>query len=89
MPVAFYVFTLQNCSIKLFNFLKLSGYLSILEVIGSHTFLIEEKLAALEWNLKLLNISMTITHTPVQTLKSMVKGKIVLPTIEKLEKIVR
>jgi len=55
---------------------------------SNYAFPIEEKLAALEWNLKLLNTSVTITHTPIQTLKSMVKGNIVLPTIEKLEKIV-
>lgn len=51
-------------------------------------FPIEEKLAALEWNLKLLNTSITVTHTPIQTLKCMVKGNVVLPAIEKLEKIV-
>jgi len=56
---------------------------------SNHKFPIEEKLAALEWNLKLLNTSVTITHTPIQTLKSMVKGNIIQPTIEKIEKIVK
>ncbi len=52
----------------------------------NHAFPIEEKLAALEHALKLLNTSITITHTPMRTLKSMVKGNIIQPTIEKLEK---
>ncbi|MEM1566494.1 MAG: hypothetical protein QW510_05365 [Candidatus Bathyarchaeia archaeon] len=53
----------------------------------NHTFPIEEKLAALEHALKLLNTSVTVTHTPLRTVKSMVKGNIVYPTIEKLEKL--
>jgi len=50
-------------------------------------FPIEKKLAALQWSLKLLNTSITTTHTPIQTMKSMVKGNIVLPIVEKLEKL--
>jgi len=52
----------------------------------NHISSIEEKLAKLEHTLKLLNTSITITHTPLRTLKSMVKGNIIQPTIEKLEK---
>ena len=51
-------------------------------------FPIEEKLAKLEHALTLMNTSITVTHTPLRTLKSMVKGNIVQPTIEKLEKFV-
>jgi len=52
----------------------------------NHAFPIEEKLAKLEHTLKLLNTSITVTHTPMRTLKSMVKGNIIQPIIEKLEK---
>jgi prefoldin subunit 5 len=48
-------------------------------------FPIEKKLATLQWNLKLLNTSITTTHTPIQTIKSMVKGNVILPIVEKLE----
>ncbi|MEM3766327.1 MAG: hypothetical protein QXU46_04795 [Candidatus Bathyarchaeia archaeon] len=53
----------------------------------NYVFPIEEKLAKLEWNLKLLNTSITTTHTPIRTIKSMLKGNVVLPTVQKLEKI--
>jgi hypothetical protein len=61
-----------------------------LEKVGkkSHVFPIEKKLAALEWNLKLLNASITITHTPIRTVKSLVTGNVILPAIEKLEKLI-
>lgn len=70
-------------------------YSNTLESFGSvmeknnknQIFPIEEKLAAIEYSLKLLNTSITITHTPLRTLKSMIKGNIVQPTIEKLEKL--
>jgi hypothetical protein len=53
-----------------------------------YIFPIEKKLAAIEWNLKLLNTSVTTTHTPICTLKSMVKANVVLPIRDILEKIV-
>jgi len=52
-----------------------------------YRFPIEKKLAAIERNLKLLNTSVTTTHTPLRTLKSMVKANVVLPTRHTLEKI--
>jgi len=52
-----------------------------------YVFPIEKKLAAIEWNLKLLNTSVTTTHTPLCTLKSMIKANVVLPTREKIEQI--
>lgn len=52
-----------------------------------YSFPIEKKLAAIERNLKLLNTSVTTTHTPLRTLKSMVKANVVLPTRHILEKI--
>lgn len=53
-----------------------------------HSFLIEKKLNAIEWNLKLLNTSITTTRTPLRTLRSMIKADIVLPTSDTLQKIV-
>lgn len=53
-----------------------------------YVFPIEKKLAAIEWNLKLLNAAATTTHTPLRTLKSMVKANVVLPTKDMLEKII-
>jgi hypothetical protein len=53
-----------------------------------YTFPIEKKLATIEWNLKLLNTSVTTTHTPLCTLKSMIKASVVLPTKDVLEKII-
>ena len=53
----------------------------------AHSFPIEEKLAAIEWNLKLLNTSMTTTHTPLCTLKSMIKADVVLPTKDALQNV--
>lgn len=50
-------------------------------------FPIKEKLAALEWSLKLLNTSVMVTRTPIRTIKSMIKGYVVLPAIQKLGKI--
>jgi hypothetical protein len=47
----------------------------------NHMFPIEKKLAALEWNLKLLNTSITITHTPIRTIKSLVNVNVVLPAV--------
>jgi len=46
-----------------------------------------EKLVALEWNLKLLNTSVTTTHTPLRTLRSMVKANVVLPTRDMLDNV--
>jgi hypothetical protein len=61
-----------------------------LEKVGkkNYVFPIEKKLAALEWNLKLLNTSITITHTPIRTVRSLVNGNVVLPAVEKLEKLI-
>jgi hypothetical protein len=53
-----------------------------------YVFPIERKLAAIEWDLKLLKTSVTTTHTPVCTLKSMVRANVVLPTRDILVKIV-
>ncbi|MCK4313142.1 hypothetical protein KAU92_04955 [Candidatus Bathyarchaeota archaeon] len=52
-----------------------------------YTFPIEKKLATIEWNLKLLNTSVTTTHTVLRTLKSMIKANVVLPTRDMFEKI--
>jgi len=52
-----------------------------------YTFPIEQKLADIEWNLKLLKTSVTTTHTPITTMKSMLKGNVVLPTTGILDKI--
>jgi hypothetical protein len=54
----------------------------------SHIFPIERKLAAIEWNLKLLKTSVTTTHTPICTLRSMLRGNVVLPTRDVLDKVV-
>jgi len=53
----------------------------------AHPFPIEKKLATIEWNLKLLNTSMTTTHTPLRTLKSMIKADVVLPTKDALQNV--
>lgn len=53
-----------------------------------HTFPIEKKLAAIERNLKLLNTAVTTTHTPLRTLKSIIKADVVRPTKDMLQKIV-
>lgn len=55
---------------------------------NGHSFPIEKKLAAIEWNLKLLNTSVTTTRTPLRTLKSMIKADVMLPTKDVLQKIV-
>lgn len=52
----------------------------------SSMFLIE-KLDALEWDMKLLNTSVTITHTPLRTLMSMIKADVVLPSRELLRRV--
>jgi len=52
-----------------------------------YVFPIEKKLATIEWNLKLLNTATTTTHTPLRTLKCMVKANVVLPTRDMLEQI--
>ena len=54
----------------------------------NYVFPIEKKLTAIEWNLRLLNTATATTHTPLRTLKSMVKANVVLPTIDALEKII-
>jgi len=53
-----------------------------------HVFPIEKKLAAIEWNLKLLKTSAGITHTPLRTLKSMIEVSVVAPTGSFLREIV-
>ena len=50
-------------------------------------FPIEKKLAAIEWNLKLLKTSAEITHTPLRTLKSMIQVSIMAPTQSFLQEI--
>jgi hypothetical protein len=47
-----------------------------------------EKLIALEWNLKLLNTSVTTTHTPIRTLRSIIRANVVLPTRDMLARAV-
>jgi len=51
-------------------------------------FPIEKKLAAIEWKLELLRASVTTTHTPLRTLKSMVQTDIILPTRNLLKEII-
>ncbi len=51
-------------------------------------FSIEQKLAAIEWNLELLKASAVITHTPLRTLKSMVQISVVKPTHNRLREII-
>ena len=46
----------------------------------TRVFPIEEKLAAIEWNLNLLKTSADITHTPLRTLKSMIQVSVMVPT---------
>jgi hypothetical protein len=53
-----------------------------------YVFPIEKKLAALEWNIKLLKASAEITHTPLRTIKSIVQGSVVVPTNNLLREIV-
>jgi hypothetical protein len=53
-----------------------------------YTFPIEKKLADIEWNLQLLQTSVTTTHTSIATMKSMLKGNVVLPTTNVLERLV-
>ena len=53
-----------------------------------YVFSIEKKLAAIEWNLKLLKASAEITHTPLRTLKSMVQTSVIFPTHNLLREIV-
>ena len=45
----------------------------------NRVFPIEEKLATIEWNLKLLKTSAEITHTPLRTIKSMLQVSIMAP----------
>jgi len=54
----------------------------------NRVFPIEEKLAAVEWNLKLLKTSAEITHTPLRTLKSMIQVSVMAPTQSFLQEIV-
>ena len=53
----------------------------------SYVFPIEEKLATIEQNLKLLNTAVSTTHTPLRTFKSIMKSSVVLPTRNKLEEL--
>ena len=50
-------------------------------------FPIEKKLATIEWSLELLRASVTTTHTPLRTLKSMVEADVVHPTMDFLSKV--
>jgi hypothetical protein len=54
----------------------------------NRAFQIEEKLAAVEWNLKLLKTSAEITHTPLRTLRSMIQVSVMAPTQNFLQEIV-
>jgi hypothetical protein len=54
----------------------------------NRVFPIEEKLAAVEWNLKLLKTSAEITHTPLRTLRSMIQVSVMTPTQNLLQEIV-
>ena len=54
----------------------------------NRVFPIEEKLAAVEWNLKLLKTSAEITHTPLRTLRSMIQVSVMAPTQNFLQEIV-
>jgi hypothetical protein len=54
----------------------------------NRVFPIEEKLAAIEWNLKLLKTSAEITHTPLRTLRSMIQVSVMTPTQNLLQEIV-
>ena len=54
----------------------------------NRAFPIEEKLAAVEWNLKLLKTSAEITHTPLRTLRSMIQVSVITPTQSLLQEIV-
>ena len=54
----------------------------------NRVFPIEEKLAAVEWNLKLLKTSAEITHTPLRTLKSMIQVSVMAPAQSFLQEIV-
>jgi len=54
----------------------------------NRVFPIEEKLAAVEWNLKLLKTSAEITHTPMRTLRSMIQVSVMAPTKSFLQEIV-
>ncbi len=40
---------------------------------------IEQKLATIEWNLKLLKTAAEITHTPLRTIKSMLQVSVMAP----------
>lgn len=53
-----------------------------------HVFPIEKKLATIEWNLELLKASAEVTHTPLRTLKSIVKASVVDPTANILHEMV-
>lgn len=53
-----------------------------------HNFPIEKKLTAIEWNLELLKASVEVTHTPMRTLKSMIKASVVAPTHNLLREII-
>ena len=54
----------------------------------NRVFPIEEKLAAVEWNLKLLKTSAEITHTPLRTLRSMIQVSVMTPAQNFLQEIV-
>ena len=54
----------------------------------NRVFPIEEKLAAIEWNLKLLKTSAEITHTPLRTLRSMIQVSVMTPAQNFLQEIV-
>lgn len=55
-----------------------------IEISGSS---VERKLATIEWNLGLLRASVTTTHTPLRTLKSMVETDVLPPTRNLLLKV--
>lgn len=42
-------------------------------------FPIEQKLANVEWNLRLMKTSAEITHTPLRTIKSMLQVSVIAP----------
>lgn len=54
----------------------------------NHISPIERKLAAVEWNLKLLKTSAQITHTPLRTLKNIVQASVVVPTHNFLREVI-
>ena len=83
-----YSFPRNKCPIYQYTIYRFGGSTVVNQKKRKSVFTIEEKLATVEWNLKLLKTSAEITRTPLRTLKSMIRVSVIAPTRSFLQEIV-